>query len=733
MEDYSGEKFLDKLYQNLHISDEVQHTAVKSNTNAENIKLYLERLDRVSKKAYKQKRLSLLKHFYYKKYVIKAEDIPEDVITNLTDDEIINEQKKSLDSWIDYLCSDFANYPAWAKYWVFQGMLNIGKYNELYDPYDNTGNKNFKNAFSKRSRKSISPFIECDPELIAKAIELMIKYNHGKNLNDEEIEKLVSTGSFAKIYGRLLYNSKKNLKDKSDSQAGVWIKYNQGSEEDAKRLCESLQGFHTKWCTAGEDTALKQVCGPYDDAPKGGDFYVYYTKDKNGEYKVPRIAIRLIDKSNIAEIRGVAESQNLEEGLESILSKKLEMIDSLSKEDKIKALRTTKDLQILTEIDKKNLRGEDLTVDELLLIYSDRIIGFGWQEDPRILKIIETRNEKRLIQKDFDNLPSLESKINCLNKIYFPINDFLISDYKVALAVISKKGEVIKYVSKSIMDENLILLALETYSYALEYILKNFNITKEFATKCISKAGSSLTKILSINSSIVDKNMLIMAVQDDVYVIADIPKEMHDADLYAIAAENGMFSSLKKELINDDALLELLNRDINYIKKISWRWYTKDIILLVARYYDNPEDIITSEWIDLDVAFALIENDWRYIKKIPKEFITYDLAKVAISKSGKAIQYIPEELVDNYLCVLALKTYKDALFYSEDTDSKEIIIGVLNIDGMLISAIPDEYIDYDVAKAAVLQNSAAIDFIPKDKDWYDNFISEFGSNKKNLL
>ena len=51
---------------------------------------------------------------------------------------------------------------------------------------------------------------------------------------------------------------------------GEWIKYEQGS--DAKPLYESLQGHGTGWCTAGESTAETQL--------KAGDFYVFYTKDK---------------------------------------------------------------------------------------------------------------------------------------------------------------------------------------------------------------------------------------------------------------------------------------------------------------------------------------------------------------------------------------------------------------------------------------------------------------------
>ena len=98
-------------------------------------------------------------------------------------------------------------------------------------------------AFTSRSKKTISPFIECNPELIAKAIDLMVKYNNGRELNDEEVERIIESGSFSKIYGILEYRYREQLKKLTNSTEGIWIKYNQGNEEDAKRLSASLDGF----------------------------------------------------------------------------------------------------------------------------------------------------------------------------------------------------------------------------------------------------------------------------------------------------------------------------------------------------------------------------------------------------------------------------------------------------------------------------------------------------------
>ena len=47
------------------------------------------------------------------------------------------------------------------------------------------------------------------------------------------------------------------------------------------------------------------------------------TKDSNGDFKIPRIAIRMFGNS-IQEIRGVADNQNLEKSMLKPLEEKLE-------------------------------------------------------------------------------------------------------------------------------------------------------------------------------------------------------------------------------------------------------------------------------------------------------------------------------------------------------------------------------------------------------------------------
>ena len=75
----NGEEFLNKLYQDMHMSDVVMHTAEKSDSPSEKISRYMDRLERVHSLAKdNQHKMDILKSFYYDKYVIKS--LPESYI-----------------------------------------------------------------------------------------------------------------------------------------------------------------------------------------------------------------------------------------------------------------------------------------------------------------------------------------------------------------------------------------------------------------------------------------------------------------------------------------------------------------------------------------------------------------------------------------------------------------------------------------------------------------------------
>ena len=387
---------ISKVYTNLHNSDRVLKASNVSDKKRERLLKYFERLEELHNKVSKTKSVNgekLLKSFYYDLYVIKPENIPDAYFQNqvrlarergygnieLTEEdkrrmteEVIDDQKKSLDKWIEYFLYDeeSKSYEMWEKYWVFQGLQNLGKYDK------ETG------KFSKRDKSTVYPFPPVEREYIFTTLKLMEDFLKDKK-GEEDIKQALSTGNFKLLYEYVINQSFLKGEHQSNSDDGKWIKYEQGSDYNILR--DSLQGYYTGWCTAaGENFAKDQLAG--------GDFYVYYSLDKNGEAKVPRIAIRMDGKDKIGEIRGIADNQNMEPEMMPILEEKLKEFP-----DRDKYLKKEHDMKLLTLIDKKVNNNIELNVDELKFLYEidSKITGFGYRKDPRIEEIKRKRNERR--------------------------------------------------------------------------------------------------------------------------------------------------------------------------------------------------------------------------------------------------------------------------------------------------------------------------------------------------
>lgn len=357
----------------------------------EKIQEYLDRLERLEKlsKRRKYSRMKLLKKLYYNKYVIKPENVKQSYFNNqlkialergygyieLTDtmrkemiNSIIEEQRKSLDIWLDYLLSDEAKYPEWFKYYAFQGMIKIGSLNKE------------KYSFSKRTINTTCKFVDLNKEALALVYEKLISYFNHNEISDKELNNLLQNNRFQELYLYILREINNKNINLSNFADGIWIKYDQGSEPYL--LVESIQGKGTGWCTAGEEVARQQL--------ESGDFYVYYTKDIEGLYTQPRIAIRM-EYDEIAEIRGIAKQQNLEPEMEEILDKKINEFP-----DGDRYQKKVNDMKRLTKI-YMEYKERELSTDELRFLYQIdfEIEGFGFSKDPRIDKILSQRNVRK--------------------------------------------------------------------------------------------------------------------------------------------------------------------------------------------------------------------------------------------------------------------------------------------------------------------------------------------------
>jgi len=396
-----GEQFLHKRGSKLHTTGPVEHEKARkkrrgektSSRPADKIADWLMVIEKTHMGHRDDPRvLERIKEYYHREHVIKPENIPEshfETQRRLAREEghgdieisgearsqasevIIADQKSTLDNWIDYLSSsDSDSFPTWAKYWIFTGMLKLSTYDKE------------KKAFSKRTENTVAPFPDLNREALAYVVDAIVKKVNKENIpqgDNPELQQLLQGANFGKLYAWAI--EKITSAEESDlvNTKGEWIKYDQSS--DHMLLTNSLQGHGTGWCSAGESTAELQL--------QAGDFYVYYSYDKQGDLTIPRIAMRM-QGSSIAEVRGIAHEQNLDPHIidTNILDNKLKEFP-----DGERYKKKTADMKRLTEIDRKNTAGGELTKDDLRFLYEidSKIEGFGYQKDPRIEEIIAKR------------------------------------------------------------------------------------------------------------------------------------------------------------------------------------------------------------------------------------------------------------------------------------------------------------------------------------------------------
>jgi len=446
MSEKTGPLFIHKKDPKLQLSGPVEHEQQRrkragqeiSQKPAIRLSNWFEVLERThlgrgasaERKARQHRVLEKIKDSYHKLFVIKPEEIPEEVFglevriareqghgnippyedfKEAKTQEFIAAQESSLDRWVDYLTSedaDAAGYPMWARYWAFMAVTKLGKLEKTQ-----LGDGRVKVSFPQRDEGTVAPFPELNPKALAQTFAAMQHQleqqglpraersidNTSTVLSDQAFAQMLSDGSFARIYAQFLSENPSITTERLKETRGEWVKYEHGS--DASTLFESLQGHTLEWCTAGSiSTAQSQV----DD----GDFYVYYSLDASGQPTIPRIAIRM-ENGIIAEIRGIEHDQHLDPYVGEVLQGKLK--DQHSFPNAEEYMQGAEDMKLVTSIERKlgaryndieaKFLGYDtpdapLTPEELRFIYElDReIVSLGYGRDPRIDQVLKSRD-----------------------------------------------------------------------------------------------------------------------------------------------------------------------------------------------------------------------------------------------------------------------------------------------------------------------------------------------------
>jgi hypothetical protein len=328
-----------------------------------------------------------------------VEEIPENVREQMMD-VAIEDQKHSLDAWIDYLTSDDAVYPVWFKYYAWNQITKLSQFDKE------------RGEFKKRTSTTVAPYPDIYREPLAQIADIYLKVREdNKHLREPEIKEAFSK-KFPTLYAELISKSLAASMEGREEIRGEWVKYEQGDSGAAEKLFQSLEGKGTGWCTAGKSTAETQI--------KSGDFYVYYTNDASGEPTQPRLAIRMDGNNKIGEVRGVLPHQGVEPLMQEVLDGKLSEFGSEADAYRKKS----EDMRILTSLEHKKEKEEPFTKDDLVFLYeiNSSIEGFGYQKDPRIAELRKDRNTEEDMLTIFecakDQIAHVPSEITESTKAY---------------------------------------------------------------------------------------------------------------------------------------------------------------------------------------------------------------------------------------------------------------------------------------------------------------------------
>lgn len=324
-----------------------------------------------------------------------VEHIPENIRAQMID-TAIEEQRHSLDAWIDYLTSPDAVYPTWFKYLAWNNISKLSQFDKE------------RGEFKKRTASTVASFPDIYREPLAQMADMYEKIKaDNKQLSEPEIRRAFEK-KFPALYAELIQKSLAASMESREQIQGEWVKYVQGEAGAAEKLFQSLEGKGTGWCTAGRSTAETQI--------ESGDFYVYYTYDSSGTPTQPRLAIRMDGQQKIGEVRGILPSQNVEPLLQPVLDEKLK--DFGPEADRYR--KKSADMKKLTAIDEKCIVRDPktgaiterldpkLTREELTFLYEldSPIESFGYREDPRIKELREGREVNADLPILFDCAPS---------------------------------------------------------------------------------------------------------------------------------------------------------------------------------------------------------------------------------------------------------------------------------------------------------------------------------------
>lgn len=318
--------------------------------------------------------------------------------------DIQRKQHESLQAWTDYLGHEDCPYPTWFKVYAFDGMSKMATFDSD------------RKQFRKRDKGTVAPFPHLDAAVLGKTYDAIADFydlkqedftdqkegSEASETRDLQLEALVKSGNFNKLYSKFLLEKRVILKtpERSEDIHGAWKEYLPGDEE---ALANAADG--TPWCVASPIVGRSYLeTGRYSgnnvahNEDSKAKFILFHLQDpETGQLAENACAsIRLGTDGQVAEISGLNKGQALEDALVPEVEEKVKTLPGGEK-----YLKALADKQHLIAMDRKMQAGEhDFTQEDLDFIFEQErkieTLDTYNASDPRIreLRIYILQSEK---------------------------------------------------------------------------------------------------------------------------------------------------------------------------------------------------------------------------------------------------------------------------------------------------------------------------------------------------
>ncbi len=330
---------------------------------------------------------------------VSTENITDEVVES-TIENIQENQRTSLETWVNYFKQTKDQYPDWFKLYAWDGVSKLGSFNKD------------KKQYNKRSTGTVTPYPRINPGALAKVYDAFTKRFSKEPLTDETLTKLTENGSFNRLYSHFLLEQCAIIPtpERTEDVKGEWIEYN---PSDVNELMKAAQG--TPWCISAESHARGYLKDENDPNNKS-KFYLFHLHDQDETFTSPTGAasIHLNSAGNVEEISGLAggSEQRLEPALVPIVEAKAKTLPGYERY-KVAFAHSKRLINIYDRLEKE----QPLTLDDIEFVYQlqGRIqyLGHGnYHTDERVEAVKRNQVQNRAILSEKYNDVTIDYIMN---------------------------------------------------------------------------------------------------------------------------------------------------------------------------------------------------------------------------------------------------------------------------------------------------------------------------------